>query len=227
MRRAAAGEPGPLWILADTQTAGRGRSGRSWASEPGNLHASLLVRLALPSPRAYQLSLVAGVAVLEAVRRAVSPVPSALRLKWPNDLLVASEKTGGILVESSSSAGQSLAAVIGIGINLVSHPAGVDRPVTHLGAHATQIPAPAALLDVLASYMQHWLAVWQNGQGFPEVREAWLSGAHPIGERLRIVAGAKTVEGTFAGLDPEGALILADPSGRKESFTFGDVTTAT
>src|SRR5262245_58372505 len=72
MRLAAAGEAGPLWIIADTQSSGRGRSGRHWTSSPGNLHTSLLVRLSSPTPKAYQLSLVAGVAVIDAIRATMS-----------------------------------------------------------------------------------------------------------------------------------------------------------
>ncbi len=65
-RLAAAGEPGPLWITAATQSAGKGRSGRAWGSEPGNLFASLLLTVSMPQPKAYQLSLVAGIATLDA-----------------------------------------------------------------------------------------------------------------------------------------------------------------
>ena len=88
MRRALAGEAPPLWVLADRQTAGRGRAGRAWASQPGNLFASLLVSTSCPPALAGQLSLVAGVAAIDAIRRAAGQAPPAgLRLKWPNDIL--------------------------------------------------------------------------------------------------------------------------------------------
>src|SRR5262245_60658958 len=99
LRRALAGEMGPLWIVAERQTGGRGRSGRSWLSEPGNLHASLLTVLPVSAPEAAQLSLVAGVAAVDAIRVAMSlPKDDALRLKWPNDVLITRAKAGGILV---------------------------------------------------------------------------------------------------------------------------------
>ena len=225
MRRWAAGAEGPLWIVAERQTAGRGRSGRSWASAAGNLHASLLVALdSAAGPKAYQLSLVAGVAVIEALRQCMQPAPESLRLKWPNDLMIGREKTGGILVESNSSKG-TITAVIGIGINLVTHPEDLGRPVTHLGAHGAA-PAPDALLTAIASTMSGWLAIWSNGTGFPAVREAWLAGAHPIGERLSVSRGNSVVEGAFQGLDPEGALVLEDAAGNIRTFTYGDVTLA-
>ena len=89
-----------MWIIAQRQTSGRGRSGRAWSSQPGNLFASFITALDCPPAKAGQLSLVAGVAVIDAIRRA-GDVPG-LRLKWPNDILVGTAKTGGILVESTS-----------------------------------------------------------------------------------------------------------------------------
>lgn len=221
MRRAQAGEHGPLWILADEQTAGRGRSGRSWSSEAGNLYASLLVTLAAPQPRAYQLALVAGVAVYDAVRLALDPPPPGLQLKWPNDILIDGGKTGGILIESIATPA-SLSAVIGIGLNIASSPTVPDRPTTYLAAHGCP-PEPEAMLGAIGHAMEGWLGRWDEGRGFPLVREAWLMRAHPLGERLSVKTGPEHVAGIFHGLDPEGALLL-DVGGDIRRFTFGDVT---
>lgn len=223
MRRAQAGEQGPLWIMALAQTDGRGRSGRIWSSEGGNLHASLLVTLAAPQPKAYQLALVAGIAVIDALTAALHPVPPGLQLKWPNDILIDGGKAGGILVESSTSAGR-LAAVIGIGLNVAASPVGLDRPATHLSAHA-DCPPPRLLLPIIADAVATWLATWDEGRGFAAVREAWLNRAHPIGERLSINTGAERVSGAFLGLDSDGALLL-DGNGEPRRFTYGDVSLA-
>ena len=216
-RRAAAGEAPPFWVMAETQTAGRGRAGRSWTSARGNLQASLLIRLADASPKAYQLSLVAGVAVIDAIR-AACPLPEGtqLRLKWPNDILIDGAKVGGVLVESSSRAG-GLEAAVGIGINLASHPENLGRAVTHLGAHAPA-PAPAELLASIVEAMQRWLSVWDEGDGFAPVRAAWLRGSGNPGEALSINTGAETVAGAFNGLDADGALLLRDAEGRERRF---------
>lgn len=221
MRRAQAGEHGPLWILADAQTAGRGRSGRSWSSEAGNLYASLLVTLAAPQPKAYQLALVAGVAVYDAVRLALDPPPPGLLLKWPNDILIDGSKVGGILIESSATPAR-LSAVIGIGLNVASCPTLPERTATCLTAHGYP-QEPDALLREVGHAMDGWLDRWDEGRGFPLVREAWLMRAHPLGERLSITAGPERVAGIFRGLDPEGALLL-ETGGDIRPFTFGDVT---
>lgn len=222
LRRAQAGEQGPLWIVADVQTAGRGRSGRNWSSDAGNLHASLLVTLALPQPKAFQLALVAGVAVLDALSATLKSTPPGLCLKWPNDILIDGEKTGGILVESSTGTAGRLTAVIGIGLNVVSHPAGLERPATHLAAHAA-CPEPQALLAAIDGALGGWLATWDEGRGFAAIREAWLNRAHPIGERMGINTGTERVAGTFRGLDPDGALLI-DADGSIRRFSFGDVS---
>ena len=221
LRRAAAGERGPLWIMADVQTSGRGRAGRSWVSEPGNLHASLLVTLSAPAPKAYQLSLVTGVAVYDAIRNAMQPAPAGLCLKWPNDILIGTEKAGGILIESTASAA-GLAAVIGIGIDIATVPPELERPATHLAAHGA-CPLPQELLACIAASTEHWLAVWDEGSGFPAIRNAWLNRAHPIGERMSIDTGAERIVGAFHGLDDDGALILDTETGARR-FTFGDVS---
>lgn len=224
MRRAQAGELGPLWIMADAQTAGRGRSGRSWSSaDAGNLYASLLLTLAVPQPRAYQLALVAAVAVFDALNAAMRPAPPGLRLKWPNDILIGGKKAGGILIESSTASAR-LTAVIGVGLNIAASPEGLDRPATHLGPHGA-CPQPRVVLDRIAEAMGHWLSVWDEGGGFAAVREAWLMRSHPLGEPMSINTGSERISGTFSGVDAEGALLL-DAEGSVRRFTFGDVSLA-
>ncbi len=227
MRRAMAGERGPLWIVADEQTAGRGRAGRSWSSQRGNLQASLLLTFAAPAAKAYQLALVTGVATFDAIGTAMGTTPKGLRLKWPNDIMIDGAKAGGILIESSTLVSKGtepggLAAVIGIGMNVASAPHVPDRPTTYLSA-CGEAPEPEALLAALADSTAHWLAVWDEGRGFAAVREAWLNRAHPIGERMSINTGSERVSGAFVGLDADGALIL-QTEGETRRFTFGDVS---
>jgi BirA family biotin operon repressor/biotin-[acetyl-CoA-carboxylase] ligase len=223
LARAQAGEAGPLWIMARRQTAGRGRSGRTWLSQPGNLHASLLVRLACPAATVPQLSLLAGVGVFDAVVRAAGAAPPAgLRLKWPNDVLVGPAKCAGILAESLPGA-DGIVAVIGIGINLAWHPADLGRPATHLARHGLAA-TPEAMLAHLAATMGQWLATWQDGAGFARVRAAWLERAGPPGEACTVDTGAERIDGAFLGLGEDGALLFADPAGRKRTVAFGDVT---
>jgi BirA family biotin operon repressor/biotin-[acetyl-CoA-carboxylase] ligase len=172
---------------------------------------------------------VTGVAVIEAVREAVQFASDTdIRLKWPNDLLVNGAKAGGILVESSivpdtDQSPGGLVAVVGIGLNLVSHPDDLGRPVTHLEAHGS-VPPAHILLEHIGASLNHWCGVWAEGAGFPAVREAWLQSAHPIGERMSVNAGSSPIEGGFAGVDTEGALLLDVADYDQQRFTFGDVS---
>lgn len=222
MRRVLHGERGPLWITADRQKAGRGRSGRAWSSQSGNLFASYLVGLSCEPRFAGQLSLVAGVATIDAIRRAGEP--PGLRLKWPNDILINGAKVGGILVESSTPAPPAtIVVVVGIGLNLVSAPEDLGRAATFLARHGLVL-SPQDALCFLAQAMTDWMRIWDNGAGFPQVRAAWLERAGVIGEPLTINAAHGPVSGTFAGIDESGALLLDDAFGRQMSFAFGDVT---
>lgn len=224
--RAASGETGPLWIMARRQTQGRGRSGRPWTSEPGNLYASLLQRLACPPAVVHQLSLLAGVAVVEAIVAAAGRKPRGLRLKWPNDVLIGEAKCAGILPESQSGgADKEVVVVIGVGINLVSHPEHLGRATTDLAAHGVDV-APEVMLGVLAPSMQRWLGVWACGAGFAEVRRAWLANGGAVGEPIVADTGRERIAGSFLGLDDGGALLLRDGHGTERRITFGDVTIA-
>ena len=120
---AQAGERGPLWITARRQNAGRGRRGRVWVSEPGNLYASLLLSDPSPPDRAAELSFVAALAVHDAVTSLIARAPARLSLKWPNDLLFDGKKFAGILIE-----GEGPAVVIGVGVNCAHHPKDTDVP---------------------------------------------------------------------------------------------------
>ena len=222
LEHASAGEAGPLWVVARRQTAGRGRSGRQWASEPGNLYASLLVQPGCPPPVVPQVSLVSGVAVLEAFKQVLAGREIALRLKWPNDVLIGQAKCAGILAESMTD-GEAISVVIGIGINLAWYPAGLGRAATSLAEHGAHV-SPEAMLDKLAPAMQHWLEAWRGGAGFQVIRQAWLDRAGPIGEACSVNTGAERLEGRFLGLDSAGALLMQDNEGRQRSIGFGDVS---
>ncbi len=222
MRRAGSGECGPLWIVAERQTHGRGRSGRNWQSLPGNLHASLLFVPGAAVSTLHQLSLLAGVAVHDALGDVLIPPAPALRLKWPNDCLIGAEKIGGVLVETTTWAG-TMVAVIGIGINCAHAPEIDGRRATALIQHGC-LASPREVLHRLALHMDRRLCNWQAGAGFAQLRDDWLARGGPVGERLAINAGTERIEGFFAGLDRQGALLLHDDHGALRRLTYGDVT---
>lgn len=209
--------------MARRQSLGRGRSGRSWTSEPGNLYVTLMQRFRCPPIVLNQLSLLSGVATFDAIAAAARPATlRGLRLKWPNDVLIGDAKCVGILSESQQGQGE-VVVVIGIGINITVHPENIGRPTTCLRAHGVSI-TPDALLAVLAERTAHWIDLWQEGRNFDALRRAWLDRAGAVGEPMSVNTGSEQIAGTFLGLDTSGALLLRDHIGRQRVVTFGDVS---
>jgi BirA family biotin operon repressor/biotin-[acetyl-CoA-carboxylase] ligase len=212
--------PDGHWVRADRQTAGRGRRGRVWNDGVGNLMTSVLV---LADGPVQQLSFVAAVALREAMVTAAAlaedPKPHlspALTLKWPNDLLLLGKKVSGILLERSGKA-----LVIGIGVNLASHPEGTERPAISLGAAGIAL-GPAALHAALVTSFDGWRARWAT-DGFAPVRAEWLRHAAGLGERIAARLGDEAIEGRFDGLDGDGALLLGLDDGASRAIHAGEV----
>jgi BirA family biotin operon repressor/biotin-[acetyl-CoA-carboxylase] ligase len=210
------------WIVADRQAAGRGRRGRHWVSEAGNLYASLLLYDPAPPSASPQICFVAALALHDAVLDSVPVLDRGrLRLKWPNDLLLDGKKLSGILVEGAS-AGTRQAVVVGIGVNCTHHPQDTPYPVTDLAAEGAAIE-PAALFARLGERMMDRLAQWHGGKGFAATREAWLARAHDLGREIEVRLPDRALRGRFEDLDGEGALVLLLPSGHRERIRAGDV----
>lgn len=225
LSRAAAGAP-EQWIVADKQVAGRGRRGRQWVSEPGNLYSTLLLYNPAPPAVSPQICFVAALAVHDAICDALPALdPERLRLKWPNDLLLDSKKLVGILVEGAS-AGAKHAVVTGIGVNCAHHPAGTPYPVTDLANEGFAI-APGTLFERLAVRMMDRLAQWQRGAAFAATRNAWLGRAHDLGRDIEVKLPERVLNGRFEEIDADGALVLALANGHRELIRAGDVFPAT
>ena len=204
---AAEGAPEGTVVTAGEQTAGRGRQGHGWTSPPGNLYASVVLRPAIDATRGPELGFVAGLAVAEALAGLLPP-GRAVTLKWPNDVLVDGAKIAGLLVEFGPAA-----MILGIGVNVALHPSDTPYPATDL-AQAGAIVAVDAVRDAVLAALAATMMLWET-EGFAAVRAAWLARAHPVGTALMVRLGDGTRrEGRFAGLGPDGALLLDIGEGR-------------
>jgi BirA family biotin operon repressor/biotin-[acetyl-CoA-carboxylase] ligase len=218
LRLARAGEAGPLWVVAGRQTAGRGRHGRHWVSEPGNLYTSLLLTDPAPPERTPELAFVTAVALHDAVSGAAPGLRSRLTLKWPNDLLVDRNKFAGILIEA-----EGPTVVVGVGVNCVHHPAGAGFPATDLAAAGVRA-TPDGLLSALSRAMVARLSQWDRGVGFAAIRVDWLARAGGLGKPVRVTLGEGEVAGRFETVDQAGRLVLRLADGTMQTVTAGDVT---
>ena len=222
LARARAGEREPLWVVARRQISGRGRRGRTWISEPGNLYASLLLVDPAPPSRAAELSLVAALAVHDAVAEIAATVGPRLKVKWPNDLLYDGAKLAGILVEGESLTDGTLAVAVGIGVNCRHHPSDMPYPATNL-EEAGALVAPEDLMRGLSGAMTRRLIDWDRGGGFATVRAAWLARAAGLGAPARVRLPEREIEGLVETLDEAGRLVLRQADGRVERVTAGEM----
>ncbi|QRG05988.1 biotin--[acetyl-CoA-carboxylase] ligase [Xanthobacter dioxanivorans] len=224
LARLQRGETLPVWLVADIQTAGRGRRGRPWTSELGNLFATLVLPNPAPVAHLAQLCFVAGLALRDAVLSAAPQISGdMLKLKWPNDLLLDGGKLAGILVEGGSDASGKPAVVIGFGVNCLHHPDELPYKATSLEANGAPT-APDRLLEALDLAMAVRLNQWNAGAGFPAIRSDWMRHALGMGDQVSVKIGTREVVGRFENIDARGAMMLRRRDGVAEIITAGDVS---
>jgi BirA family biotin operon repressor/biotin-[acetyl-CoA-carboxylase] ligase len=209
-------------VIAESQTAGRGRRGRSWSSPPGqNLYLSVILRPSLPPQRAPELTLVASVAACDACRKAGVDAG----IKWPNDLLVGGRKVAGILTELSAESDAVHWVVLGIGVNLNSasddFPADLRAVASSLSIERGQ-PVPRALFAAaLLSELEQWLDL-HAAEGFAPIRDAWRERSVTLGREVRVDGDGGEIAGVAEDIDASGALLVRTSEGL-ERVVAGDV----
>ena len=222
LERARQGDNGNLWITANRQLKGRGRRGRGWVSEPGNLYASLLMIDPAPQAALASLPLAVGVAVHRAISHALPQGGNKATIKWPNDILIDGRKVAGILLESETLPDGKQAVVIGCGIDVSHAPDEAMYSVTTLRAAGSSV-SPEELFARLYQAMGEELARWDQGKGIASVRQAWLGAAEGIGKPISVNLPDSTLTGTFREIDASGCLVLVDNSNKIQTVAAGDV----
>ena len=202
------------WLVALHQEGGKGRHGRAWETVEGNFLGSTLVQVRPDDPLAPSLTLVAGLALIEALQTEAPAAP--LSLKWPNDLMLGDAKLAGILLERSGDR-----VVIGFGINLAGAPAIENRKTASL--KPIKDIAPHAFAPLLAAKFAQVLAAWRVADP-AQFAQAWLAHAHPLGTSLEVHSGpGERVRGTFDGIEPDGALRLKRSDDMIDIIRAGDI----
>jgi BirA family biotin operon repressor/biotin-[acetyl-CoA-carboxylase] ligase len=214
--RALAGEAAGLVIRADRQIAGRGRRGRNWSSPKGNLYTSILLRPDRSASEAAALGFAAVMAIGD-VAEALLPPGTLVQHKWPNDLLIKGSKASGILLEA-----QPGFVVLGIGVNIASHPPHTPYPATDLVAAGAAPISPQALLERLLAAFAPLYDSWERA-GFATLLPAWRRRAAGLRETIEVRLERETLSGTFLDLEPDGTLRLALSNGTERRIAAGDV----
>lgn len=227
MRLGEQGEPHGTVVLAEEQTAGRGRAGRTWISEKSTgIHCTVLLRPPIPPAYAPLLTLVAGLAVRDAAAEDFDSIPD---IRWPNDILAGGRKFAGILTEMHAEPDRVHYAVVGIGVNVnqTKMHAELADTATSLRMETGKTHSRFELLIRLLRHLDRYYNLFLSDGAVPILRRFAEVSSYFEGKRVRITTAAESFTGTTAGLEPSGVLRVARDDGCGiESVLSGDVAEA-
>lgn len=236
LERARGGDVGRLWLVSKNQQQGRGRRGRSWQTQQGNLAATLLLIPDMGLKHAATLGFVAGLTLADALAASapdirfgvgvdggsVSGQRGRFELKWPNDVLAGGAKLSGILLESTMLADQRFALAIGIGVNVIAHPDDTPYPSTSLAALGSSCDAERLFLALSDAWIENE-RLWAGGRGLSVIRERWLKQAAGLGSDVAVRIDGAVVRGVFETIDEECRFIIRRNDGSHVAVAAGDV----
>ncbi len=210
-------------VVAEQQTAGKGRRGRAWVSPPGlNLYFSAILRPELPPQRAPELTLVAAVALAEALRESGAEAA----IKWPNDVQIEGRKVAGILTELSAEPERVHFVVVGVGVNLNSRaehfPEELREVATSLALAKGERVSRVHFTATLWTRLEEWLDLYLE-TGFDAVRARWKALSSTLGQDVLVRTDRQELRGRAEDIDASGALLVRTEEGSLERILAGDV----
>jgi BirA family biotin operon repressor/biotin-[acetyl-CoA-carboxylase] ligase len=222
---AARGAPEGTLVVAEAQSRGRGRLGRQWNSPPGTgLYVSLLLRPPLPPTEMPQITLTAAVAVARALKRVTGVAPG---IKWPNDLLLAGKKLGGILTEMETESDQIRHLVVGLGLNVGNRafPEELADMATSLALGLGRPLPKNSRLAILKAWLEEFEDLYERflAREFTGILEEWRSLTVTLGQRVTVRQGPLAIHGLALEVAPDGALLLETDSGEVVRVTSGEI----
>lgn len=222
MQLARMGHVDRLWVTATEQITGKARRGRSWVSKPGNLYSTLMLIDPAEPAQLATLPLVVSVALYDTLVSVAPHLADGTVIKWPNDILIYSKKTSGILLETALLPDGRRVVVIGCGLNCQHFPDNPLYPATSLKAEGV-FASPEQVFPVFAKCMAGLLEVWNQGQGFSRIRDRWLARAKGIGEPITARFADHELSGVFQKMDLEGRLVLIEANGTEHRIAAADI----
>ncbi len=223
MEMASSGAPDGSAVVAEKQTGGKGRLGRTWISPKGNLYLSVILRPDMPLHKAPVITLMGAVAVATAINNRYKLEAA---IKWPNDILIAGKKVSGLLTEVSAEQDRIRHIVLGIGVNvnmgLEALPSGVREHTTTIAAESGKQINRTVLLQDLLRNLEYWYLLFLKNPA--EVLQQWRKLNMTVGNRVTVSGTGETIEGIALGIDEEGRLIITQDDGTQRTIAAGDVT---
>ena len=215
------GYPEGSVLVAETQSAGRGRLGRVWESPPGTgIYLSLILRPPLPPTELPKLTLTAAVAVVEAIKEATG---LEMGIKWPNDILFAGKKLGGILTEMETESDQMSHVILGVGLNINTavfpdHLQTVATSLRGTGRRYSRLAIIRAFLRTMDVFYGRFLR-----QEFPAILDEWRQATVTLGKPVTVKLGAEEISGLAVDVAPDGALLVEKSGGGVEKIISGEI----
>lgn len=207
-------------VVAEEQTAGRGRFGREWVSPAGrNLYLTLVLRPSVRGLRA--LSIVSPLAIAVAVEEVTGLSP---RIKWPNDAIIEGRKLAGVLIENELSGDEIRYSLVGIGLNVnmdVERAPGIEEIATSV---KRELGAETSREELLAALLNRYEALYQQAATNAGVYEAWRARLDTLGRQVRVTFGDQVYEGLAEDVDTDGNLVLRRPDGERLTLEAGEVS---
>ena len=212
----------PIWIVAGSQSGGKGRKGRKWLSKEGNLYASLMFRPSIQPKDLAALPFIVALAVRDSLVKLGLP-DADVQCKWPNDILIKGQKVCGILIESSARSAVALDyVIIGIGINLLDSPDDAVFPATSVRETLGQIISPRSALEALSSSIKRRLDGWSISD-FEPTRQEWTKHAWGLGEVRRINTATEAFNAALIRLDEQGGLVARLENDEQRVIVAADI----
>ena len=207
-------------VWAKTQGQGRGRRGRQWSSEAGNLYCSFVVYPTIAVQKVYELSFVGALAVGDTLHALGI---DDYKLKWPNDVFIKAAKVSGVLLELETLPDDRYYVVIGVGINVKHAPSKMMYPTTFLEDHCQNNIEVSSVLEQLSKSLFHRISMWEKN-GFSSIREEWLKKSLlKSGDPIVVKTMGGTIEGHMLDLGDTGVLIVKTAAGDIKHINAGDV----
>ena len=206
-------------VIADEQTAGRGRMGREWLSPRGSLSLSII--LCPTMAQLSQLNMVASLAVVQSIEKVTGLKPT---VKWPNDILINKRKVSGILIENIFHGSNLSASIVGIGININLKPEAFPQ----ISAIATSLSTESRRVvhrgEILLSLLEELEQLYQGLRRGKPIYERWLSHVETLGKEVKVRSGEKVEEGYVESINADGSLVLRRHDGSSATLVAGEVT---
>ncbi|MEP3264456.1 MAG: biotin--[acetyl-CoA-carboxylase] ligase [Hyphomicrobiales bacterium] len=210
-----------FFVTAKAQNSGRGRRGRVWVSEIGNLYASLFLKAPASPVCCAELSFVTAVALHEAISDCTQERSASCALKWPNDVLWNGAKIAGLLLEAREQSGD-MDVVVGMGVNCTHHPDDTPYPASNFLSEGIDLTADQ-LFEALKSRLVQNVNLWNAGRDFETIRTKWLKHARGIGQEITVRLDNEEISGQFRDINNRGQLILGLSDKTERIITAGDV----